>query len=87
MSRMFLAKEGNDFCGQLFHGEHFSFKWSIRDYRDWLIRKLEENDAIEVCLNTAPTPEAISHRATATTAKTTSRMMRLFRFMEWSAPL
>lgn len=45
--------------GQLLHSELYSFKWPIRDYKDWLIRQLGQL-GVEVVLGTEPTPEMIS---------------------------
>lgn len=44
--------------GQLLHADHFEFKWPLRNYKNWLIRQLEQN-AVEVILNCAPTPAEI----------------------------
>ncbi|MBE6992340.1 MAG: FAD-dependent oxidoreductase [Ruminococcaceae bacterium] len=42
--------------GQLYHADHFSFKWPFRNYRLWLIREMEKK-GVEVRLNCAPTAE------------------------------
>lgn len=44
--------------GQLLHAEYFSFKWAIRNYRNWLVAQLDKN-GVRVELNTAPTPDDI----------------------------
>lgn len=54
-----LFEKTDKLGGQLFHGDHFAFKWPIADYRNWLIRQIEKS-AIKVVLNTEPTPEYIS---------------------------
>ena len=62
------AKRGHDVTlfertgylgGQMLHAEYFSFKWSIRDYRNWLVSQLEKN-RVRVLLNTEPSPEELS---------------------------
>jgi 2,4-dienoyl-CoA reductase-like NADH-dependent reductase (Old Yellow Enzyme family)/thioredoxin reductase len=45
--------------GQLIHGDSFSFKWPIGNYKNWLIRELETSGA-EIKMNTEPTPDDIS---------------------------
>ena len=44
--------------GQLFHSDYVSFKWPIRDYKDWLVKQVYKN-GVEVKLNTEATPDAI----------------------------
>jgi 2,4-dienoyl-CoA reductase-like NADH-dependent reductase (Old Yellow Enzyme family)/NADPH-dependent 2,4-dienoyl-CoA reductase/sulfur reductase-like enzyme len=44
--------------GQLLHSDSYSFKWPIRDYKNWLIRSIKKA-GVKVILNTAPTPELI----------------------------
>ena len=44
--------------GQLFHADHSAFKWTIKAYKDYLIRQLEKR-GVEVRLNTLATPELI----------------------------
>ena len=44
--------------GQLIHADYSSFKWPLRDYKDYLIAQLEKC-RVEVRLNTAATPEMI----------------------------
>ena len=45
--------------GQLLHSDFVSFKWPLRDYKNWLIRQLEKNN-VEIRLNTPATPELIA---------------------------
>ena len=45
--------------GQLCHADHASFKWPLKNYKDYLIRKVHEA-GIKVCLNCAPAPEEIA---------------------------
>ena len=44
--------------GQLIHADYSSFKWPLRDYKDYLIAQLEKC-RVEVRLNSAATPEMI----------------------------
>ncbi len=44
--------------GQLIHADYAAFKWPLRRYKDYLIRKLGES-AVDVRLRTAPTPAEI----------------------------
>lgn len=44
--------------GQLLHADYFDFKWPLRNYKNWLIRQLEQT-GVKVVLNCAPTPEEI----------------------------
>lgn len=44
--------------GQLLHSDYASFKWPLKNYKDYLVRKLKESD-VEICMNCAPTPEEI----------------------------
>lgn len=45
--------------GQLRHADYPQFKWAVRDYKDYLIRQVTGNPAIEVRLNTEATPDSI----------------------------
>lgn len=44
--------------GQLYHTDHVSFKWPLRDYKDWLVKQLYKS-GVTVKLNTDATPELI----------------------------
>lgn len=46
--------------GQLFHADHFSWKWPLRDYRDWLIAQMGKRKGITVLLETEATPQLIA---------------------------
>jgi len=51
--------ERNDFLGgQLKHTDYASFKWPLKNYKDYLIRQVEKA-GVEVLLNTKATPEMI----------------------------
>ncbi|MCR5784626.1 MAG: FAD-dependent oxidoreductase [Eubacterium sp.] len=45
--------------GQLFHSDYFSFKWPVKNYKNWLIREVQKNDKIKILLNTEPSPSDI----------------------------
>ena len=44
--------------GQLYHAESYSFKWPLRDFKNWEKRRMEEL-GVTVHLNSAPDPEAL----------------------------
>lgn len=44
--------------GQLYHSDFVSFKWPLRDYKNWLIQQLKKA-GVEIRLHTAATPERI----------------------------
>ncbi|MBR1781052.1 MAG: FAD-dependent oxidoreductase [Oscillospiraceae bacterium] len=44
--------------GQLRHAESFSFKWPLRDFKNWEVRQLDKL-GVEIRMNTAPAPEAL----------------------------
>lgn len=54
-----LFEKTDKLGGQLFHGDHFAFKWPIAEYKNWLIRQIEKS-AVKVVMNTEPTPEYIA---------------------------
>lgn len=45
--------------GQLIHSDSFSFKWPIKDYKSWLIRRMGQM-GVDVRLNTKPSRELIA---------------------------
>lgn len=45
--------------GQLFHAEHFHWKWPLKDHLDWLIAQVGKRPNITVLLNTEATPEMV----------------------------
>jgi NADPH-dependent 2,4-dienoyl-CoA reductase/sulfur reductase-like enzyme len=45
--------------GQMLHADYFAFKWPMKNYKEWLIRQLDET-GVQVKLNTEATPEQIS---------------------------
>ena len=65
---LFLADKGHTVTlfeknealgGQLLHADHSSFKWPLRDYKDWLIAQLAKSP-VTVRMNTKATPEMIA---------------------------
>ena len=64
---LFAAERGHDVTlyeksdklgGQLKFADHVSFKWNLKDYKDWMIREIEKSP-VNVQLNTAATPELL----------------------------
>lgn len=53
-----LFEKNDKLGGQLVFSDYMSFKWPIRDHRDWLIRQVEKS-AVKVVLNHAPSAEEI----------------------------
>lgn len=45
--------------GAIKHSDYVSFKWPLRDYKNYLIHQCDKLDGIEVKLNTPATPEMI----------------------------
>lgn len=45
--------------GQLLHSDFVSFKWPLRDFKNYLVAQIEKND-VKVCLGTLPTPEELA---------------------------
>ena len=54
--------------GAIKHSDYVNFKWTLKDYKDYLIRKVNENPAIEIILNTKATPEMVEDRYDAVIA-------------------
>lgn len=44
--------------GQLRHAEFFSFKWPLRDFKNWEVRQLEKL-GVQIWMNCAPEPEEL----------------------------
>lgn len=53
-----LFEKSNYLGGQLYHAESYSFKWPLRDFKNWEVRELDRL-GVEVRMNTEPTPEEI----------------------------
>ena len=54
-----LYEASDKLGGQLCHSDVVSFKWPIRDHKDYLIRQLDQK-GVTVCLGNRVTPEAIT---------------------------
>lgn len=54
-----LYEKSNYLGGLLVHAEHFSFKWPLKDFRDWLVREMSRV-GVTVVMNTAPTPQQLT---------------------------
>jgi 2,4-dienoyl-CoA reductase-like NADH-dependent reductase (Old Yellow Enzyme family)/thioredoxin reductase len=53
-----LYEKTGQLGGQLIHADYFSFKWPLKNYKDWLIGQCEKN-GVDIRLNSAPTPGEI----------------------------
>ena len=53
-----LYEKSGQLGGQLLHGDYISKKWSLKGFKDYLIRMCEKN-GVRVLLNTEATPELI----------------------------
>jgi len=53
-----LFEKTQQLGGQLLHSEKYSFKWPIREYKNWLIRSLDRLN-VEVKLGVEPLPDDI----------------------------
>ena len=53
-----LFEKSDKLGGQLLHSDYMSFKWHLKDYKDYLIRKLGES-SVDVRLNTTATREIV----------------------------
>lgn len=62
--------------GQLYHADHFSFKWPFHNYRLWLIGQLEKN-GVTVELNHAPAPEELTQAGFDAVLAATGSVARL----------
>ena len=54
-----LYEKTDKLGGQLLHADYSSFKWPLRDYKDYLIAQLKKS-AVDVKMNTIATPEMIA---------------------------
>ena len=70
-----LYEKAEKLGGQLLHADYCSFKWPLREYKDWLVAQLNKQ-GVTVKMNCSPTPEEISEAgydaviaATGATAK------------------
>jgi 2,4-dienoyl-CoA reductase-like NADH-dependent reductase (Old Yellow Enzyme family)/thioredoxin reductase len=53
-----LYEKGDKLGGQLKFADYVSFKWNLKDYKDWLIREIEKSN-VTVQLHTEATPELL----------------------------
>lgn len=53
-----LYEKSDTLGGQLFHSDYFSFKWPVRNFKNWLIYTLGKSN-VKVVMNTQPTPQMI----------------------------
>lgn len=53
-----LYERSNQLGGQMFHGDYFSFKWPIKNFKNWLIRQLGQS-GVKVLMNTELTGQMI----------------------------
>lgn len=53
-----LFEKTDKLGGQLFHSDHFSFKWPVRNFKNWLVYALGKSN-VKVVMNTEPTPQMI----------------------------
>ncbi len=56
-----LYEKTDKLGGQLIHGDYFSFKWPVGNYKNWLIEQVKSS-GITIHMNTAATPELISDK-------------------------
>jgi len=56
--RVTLFEKTGRLGGQLIHADYMDFKWSLKDYKDYLIRKIAEA-GVDVRLNTEATRELV----------------------------
>ncbi|MDD6023975.1 MAG: FAD-dependent oxidoreductase [Oscillospiraceae bacterium] len=54
-----LFEKSDKLGGQLLHADYSSFKWPLRDYKDYLIAQLRKS-AVDVKMNTEATPAMIA---------------------------
>ena len=54
-----LYEKSGKLGGQLLHADYSSFKWPLRDYKDYRIHQLDKQ-GVEVQLNTTATPELLA---------------------------
>ncbi len=60
-NRVTLYEKSDKLGGQLLHADHSSFKWPLREYKDYLIAQLDKS-AVDVKLGTAATPELLAEQ-------------------------
>lgn len=58
--KVVLFEKDGELGGQLRISNYADFKWPLRNYKNYLVRKVNENENIEIKLNTAVTKEKLS---------------------------
>lgn len=53
-----LYEKSGQLGGQLKFADHVSFKWNLKDYKDWMVRQVEKSD-VKVQLGVEATPELL----------------------------
>ncbi len=53
-----LYEKSDKLGGQLKFADHVSFKWNLKDYKDWMVREIEKSP-VKVHLGTAATPDLL----------------------------
>jgi len=56
-----LYEKSGALGGQLNHTDYVSFKWPLRNFKNYLIRQIEKSN-VKVCLNTETTPEMLNNQ-------------------------
>lgn len=56
--RVTLFEKTGYLGGQLYHSDYVSFKWPLRDYKNWLVAQIKKA-GVEIRLNTEATPALI----------------------------
>jgi 2,4-dienoyl-CoA reductase-like NADH-dependent reductase (Old Yellow Enzyme family)/thioredoxin reductase len=56
-----LYEKSSVLGGQLNHADYVSFKWPLRNFKNYLVRQIEKSD-VKVLLNTETTPEMLNKK-------------------------
>lgn len=67
--------------GQLYHSDFVSFKWPLRDYKNWLKRQVEKSGVI-LRMNTEATPELIEREGFEAVIAATGALPNIPRFAQ-----
>lgn len=67
--------------GQLYHSDYVSFKWPLRDYKNWLKMQLERK-GVEIRLNTEATPDGIAKEGFEAVIAATGAVPNIPRFAQ-----
>ena len=63
--------------GAIKHSDYVPFKWTLKEYKDYLIRKVNENPSIEILLNTKATPDMVEDNYDAVIAAIGAEPVRI----------